>query len=56
MRGFDLINNLDCMLFGESTSLSHVRLIHDKASRLCHVAREEEALFDVARSIFIKRS
>ena len=40
----------------ESMSLSHVRPIHDEASRLCHVAREEEASFDVDRLIFIERS
>ena len=56
MRRFDLINGSDCMSFGESTSLSCVRSIHDEVSRFCHVTREEEASFDDVRSMFIRRS
>ena len=54
MRQFDLINGLDCRSFDKSMSLSHVRPIHDEAFRFRHVIREEEALFDVVRSIFIR--
>ena len=53
---FDLINSSNFTSFGESMSLSCIRPIHNEASRLCHIAREEEASFDVVYSIFIRRS
>ena len=56
MRQFDLINSSDCTLFGESTSLSCICLIHDEASRFRHVAREDESSFDDVCWIFIGRS
>ena len=42
-------------MFHESLYLSRLHLIDDEAFRSCQVAREEDELFDVHRSIFIER-
>ena len=55
MRRFNLINSSDFTSFGKSTSLSHVRPIHDEVSIFRHIAHEE-ASFDDVNSIFIERS